>query len=218
NVDLKDNKRSLLSNGLSCDRKSIVVTKTGPLAQTNSIWIDSKEKIYTPRKGDVVVGIITKTKLSQYVLDINAARHGLLPCLSFRGASKRFKPNLDIGDAVYCKVSLADKFLEAELTCISESCKKEWSTGEAYFTNLEGGNLLALTPSLSRKLMSSEKKFALDFMGKYVPYELAIGLNGYVWVNSIDNRKTIIVSNLIECILAEGDSQKNLQMINHLLK
>ena len=52
--------------------------------------------------------------------------------MGFEGATKRNKPELKIGDVVYCRVSLAHKDLETELTCISASgSKKGWSSGEA---------------------------------------------------------------------------------------
>ena len=55
----------------------------------------------------------------------------LLHRLGFEGATKRNKPELKIGDVVYCRVSLAHADLDTEVTCTTTSgIKKEWSSGE----------------------------------------------------------------------------------------
>lgn len=87
---------------------------------------------YTPKTGDQVVGIIEDKGGDFYRVNICSGATALLNRLGFEGASKRNKPELKVGDVVYCRVSLANKHLDTELTCISSSgVKKGWSSGEA---------------------------------------------------------------------------------------
>jgi exosome complex component RRP40 len=78
------------------------------------------------------VGIIEDKGGDFYRVNILSGSAAMLNRLNFEGASKRNKPELRVGDIVYCKVSLAHKHLDTELTCISTSgIKKGWSSGEA---------------------------------------------------------------------------------------
>jgi len=57
--------------------------------------------------------------------------------LSFDGATKRNKPELKVGDVVYCRISLAHKDLETELTCMAAvGTKKDWSSGETVLISI----------------------------------------------------------------------------------
>jgi exosome complex RNA-binding protein Rrp4 len=83
-----------------------------------------------------VVGIIDDKGGDYYRVNIFSGSISLLSRLGFEGASKRNKPELKVGDVVYCKVTLAHKHLDTELTCISSSgVKKGWSSGEAVSLN-----------------------------------------------------------------------------------
>lgn len=84
--------------------------------------------------------------------------------LDFEGASKKNKPNIDIGSYVYCRVLESNKYLRylyykyiilrilkhinlfiffiklrPKLTCINPNSKKEWTSGEAFFGELKDG-------------------------------------------------------------------------------
>jgi len=49
----------------------------------------------------------------------------LLPHLAFDGASKRNKPNLKVGALVYCRVAVANKDMDSELSCMGKKGGKE---------------------------------------------------------------------------------------------
>lgn len=55
---------------------------------------------YIPAKGERVVGVIAQTGAKQYRVDIGAHSLAALPELSFEGATKRNKPNLQVGSSV----------------------------------------------------------------------------------------------------------------------
>lgn len=54
---------------------------------------------YIPARGERVVGVIVQTGAKQYRVDIGAHSLASLPELSFEGATKRNKPNLQVGSS-----------------------------------------------------------------------------------------------------------------------
>ena len=94
-------------------------------------WVEYDKMMYAPRVGDQIVGIIEEKIGEFYKVNIFSSSTALLNKLSFEGATKRNKPELKKGDSLYVRVSVANKDLDTEVTCISSSgSKKEWSTGE----------------------------------------------------------------------------------------
>ena len=84
-------------------------------------------------------GVVTAKTADFFKLDINAPAPGVLPSIAFNGATKRNRPNLNIGAVVYCRVLSAHKDLDTQLTCEWPETKKGWSTGEVYLCNLTNG-------------------------------------------------------------------------------
>jgi exosome complex component RRP40 len=94
-------------------------------------WVEGDKRMYIPRAGDQVVGIIEEKLGEFYRVNIFSNSSAMLNKLAFEGATKRNKPELKKGDVVYLRVSVADKDLDTEVTCITSSgSKKEWSSGE----------------------------------------------------------------------------------------
>lgn len=79
---------------------------------------------------------------------------------------------------VYARVTLAEKDIEPEIACVSASTGKAEGLGE-----LKGGHVISCGIRFSRHLMD-DKKTTLYELGQQMPYELAIGVNGQVWINS----------------------------------
>jgi len=97
----------------------------------NSYWIEPQCKRYIPKLNDQIVGIIEDRGGDFYKINIFSGSIALLNRLAFEGATKRNKPEMKKGDVVYCRVSLAHKDIDTELTCLSASgIKKDWSSGE----------------------------------------------------------------------------------------
>ena len=135
--------------------------------------------------------------------------------------------SLQVGSIVYGKLAVANKDMESELVCVSESGKAE-GMGE-----LEGGYLftaslglarrfvpLPLPPSsfshslgdhsnpssvvslLSLLLLPLCRLLANDCpvllaLGKHMAFEIVVGMNGNVWINSSSVKYTILVANAI---------------------
>ncbi|RHY55231.1 hypothetical protein DYB30_002581 [Aphanomyces astaci] len=138
-----------------------------------------------------------------------------LGMLAFDGASKRNRPNMQPGSLVYCRVVRAAKDLDACVTCEGTSvewstgqsltlptvapthlAKKDWMTGLAIYGELTGGYVFKASIGLAKSLVQDECA-VLESLGRAIPFELAVGVNGVVWLNSKSSQDTILVANAI---------------------
>lgn len=161
-----------------------------------STWVQNSQKMYVPTIEDLVIGVVTEKHAENYRIDFGGTQPGQLPATAFEGATRRNKPNINVGALVYCRVILCDKDMEPELTCTSVHFKKDWVTGESLFGELKGGYLFDCSLGLARKLVTDDC-FVLQCLGRHIPFELAVGANGKVWVNSATTIHTVLVSNAI---------------------
>lgn len=138
---------------------------------------------YFPKSGDLVLGRITNKFAFSYEVDIGAYSTATLDALEFDGATKKNKPNLEVNSLIYCRILSTDRFSRPTLSCISPVHKKSWTSGESYFGPIKGGFLL----ECSKKLISylqSKKCYLLATLGQLFEFEIIVGFNGRVWVNS----------------------------------
>lgn len=78
---------------------------------------------YIPSVNDAVVGVITQRHSENYTVDIFGPWPALLPSLAFEGVARRNRPNLKIGDVVYCRVEEAARDVDPMLTCVDATGK-----------------------------------------------------------------------------------------------
>ncbi|ORX49315.1 hypothetical protein BCR36DRAFT_353753 [Piromyces finnis] len=199
--------------GLLHEKHQISAMKAGTLKNYNNQkwWIDSSQRRYVPSLNEHVIGkIIAKTQ-DYFRVDIGSAHSALLSTLAFEGATKRNKPNLEIGALVYARVSLANKDMEPELECISATTGKANGFGE-----LKNGFLIKCSLGLCRSLLNPNTPI-LTALGEHFAFETAIGMNGRVWLNTADISNTILLSNAIKN--SEFLSAKEIkQMVKELVK
>ncbi|GAU32242.1 hypothetical protein TSUD_53690 [Trifolium subterraneum] len=65
------------------------------------------------------------------------------------------------------------------------------------FGALKEGYMFECSTGLSRMLLSSPTCPVLDTLGKKLSFEIAVGLNGRIWVNASSPSTTIIVANAL---------------------
>lgn len=159
----------------------------------NSYWVDSHQKRYVPARGECVIGIVRMKASYHARIDINSADLATLSLLAFEGASKRNKPNLAIGDLVYAKVLSANKYTETELVCVNSSGKRE-ALG---VIGDKGGLMMQSSIDTARALLSPRCYF-LEKLGEKYKYEVAVGLNGRLWLNACDKTTLLHVANEIK--------------------
>src|SRR3990167_6351095 len=140
-LELRSKAAKLELTGQSSDQQ--------PTTHTKKLSIKSLRSIYFPQAGDNVIGIIVKKGPESYGVDINCGQPAFLDSVEFNGATKRNKPNLKVGDAIFTKVESVNKFLAPVLTCKSKHCKKDWTSGESTYGQLKDGIVHTLSPGLN---------------------------------------------------------------------
>ncbi|KAG8135215.1 putative Exosome complex exonuclease RRP40 protein [Naja naja] len=199
--------RLVCGPGLRRGADGLLVTKCGLLryrghsAQTGSgsgsssggtYWVDSQQKRYVPVKGDHVIGIVTAKAGDIFKLDVGGSEHASLSYLAFEGATKRNRPNVQVGDLIYGQFIVANKDMEPEMVCID-------SSGRANGMGIIGqdGFLFKVSLGLIRKLLAPDCEIMWD-LGQLYPFELVLGMNGRIWVKAKTIQQTLIIANVLE--------------------
>lgn len=174
----------------------------------NIYWVEHKKQRYFPMEEDTVIGIVTKSFSERYVLDLNATHNGTLATVAFDGATKRSRPNLEIGSVVYCRVLKSDRDLDPELSCKApvNVARKDWASGEALFGELIGGLTFNISVGFACKLMEKECAI-LESLAHFFAFEIAIGMNGIIWIDAKKNDELILIKNSIERSSSLTDTQ-----------
>lgn len=191
-------------------RVGVVRDRSG--ASSRRVRVDSVARRYLASPEDMVVGTVTERHGEHYTVDVGGSRRASLPALAFEGATKRNKPTLAVGALVYARVAVANRDMDPELSCVAPSTKsrKDWVTGETVFGELRGGYAFRCSLALARALLD-ERCYVLRCLGRQLPFELAIGANGRVWVDSQSPRHTVVIVN---CILnSEGMSRARVKVM-----
>jgi exosome complex component RRP40 len=103
---------------------------------------------------------------------------------------------------VYARVATANKDIEPEIECVDPSTGKAAGFGE-----LKGGLVVdGLSMGWCRTLLKAEEG-VLKEVGIHIGFQCAVGMNGRVWVDAGDLRKTILVARAIR--EAEGLSEED---------
>jgi exosome complex component RRP40 len=147
--------------------------------------VSPSAKRYHPRRGDAVVGVITRAIGMSYSLHIGAPHTATLDGLAFDGATKANKPKLAVGDVVYCHVLTADRDVDVELSCCAPrgTEAKDWVTGEGAYGPLRGGAVVSVPLQYAADLLHNTVPVLMQ-LGERVAFESAIGLNGRVWLST----------------------------------
>ncbi|XP_059585774.1 exosome complex component RRP40 isoform X2 [Alligator mississippiensis] len=122
--------RLLCGPGLRRCAAGLLVTKCGLLRHRppagagtggGAYWVDSQQKRYVPVKGDPIIGIVTAKAGDIFKVDVGGSEQASLSYLAFEGATKRNRPNVQVGDLVYGQFIVANKDMEPEMVCIDSS-------------------------------------------------------------------------------------------------
>lgn len=121
-----------------------------------------------------------------------------LPHLAFEGVSKKTRPQLARGALVYARVAPVNRFLETELTCVDPASGKSEGLGE-----LKSGMLFDVSLGFARRLLLSKQRekggiSALEDLAEKVAFEIAVGRNGKVWVDSASVKDTLLVGKILQ--------------------
>ncbi|KAF9485918.1 exosome complex exonuclease RRP40 [Pholiota conissans] len=179
----------------------VIATRPGELHHSinrSKWWIEYNSRRYVPAPQESVIGTVIQKVGESYRVDIGSAHPASLDSLAFEGATKRNKPNLKVGSLIYARVSLAHKDMEPELECFDAQTRKSEGFGE-----LKGGFVVRCSLKMCRELLDP-KHFLLPLLGGRFPLEVAVGLNGRVWVSAKEIKQTIALVRCIEAADPDG--------------
>ncbi|XP_055299238.1 exosome complex component RRP40 [Sitodiplosis mosellana] len=187
-------RKVLLGPGLRQQDGKVFAAKAGILKQksTNTFWVDAIQKRYIPCKGETVIGLVVQKAGDIFRVEIGSNELAALSYLAFEGATKKNRPDVNIGDLVFAKLLVAHKDFESELICVDSMGKKQ------KLGVLREGFVFNCSINLARRLRSTECPL-LESIKKHiqVPVEIVVGMNGRVWVNARRERDIIAVGNAI---------------------
>jgi len=167
----------------------IVATRAGVLcykARHKYWYVDSsrahpQQRRYVPALEDLVVGVVTGRVPGQgsdaVLVDVGAAALATLSLYAFEGATKHNRPRLPTGSVVYARVVSAGRDIDPELECLSIRKRADG------FGELVGGTVFRVSIAQARALLEPTCP-VLCALGALVPYEIAVGLNGRVWIKA----------------------------------
>jgi exosome complex component RRP40 len=133
--------------------------------------------------------------------------HAMLPHLAFENASKKTRPQFPAGALVYCRIASSrnhNKFQEPELTCVNPATGKADGLGE-----LKDGMVFPISLGMAARLLLKKQRedggiAVLEAIASKWPFEVAVGRNGYIWIDAGDVKRTLLVGRA----LTETDEQR----------
>lgn len=197
--DAAKSKRIILGPGLRRVDEKVVATKAGPLRhkEPNTFWVDNYQRRYVPARGDLIIGIVKARAGDLYRVDIGAADLASISYLAFEAATKKNRPDLNPGDLLYARVLNANADIEPELVCVNSNGKR------GKLGVLQDGFFFKCSLNLGRLLLR-ESCPALAALTEELPYEIAVGVNGRIWVKAHSTRETVGLANAIMTLEQAG--------------
>ncbi|CAA6665389.1 unnamed protein product [Spirodela intermedia] len=182
-----------LGSGLCQDGDTIRVIKAGRLrfSKPNKYWIENSQKRYIPSAGDTILGIVADCRPDNFLVDIKGPTLAYLPVLAFEGGTRRNIPKFEVGTLLYVRVVKANTGMNPELSCTDAGGKA------AEFGPLKGGYMFESSTGLCRMLLGSPACPVLEALGKRLSFEIAVGLNGRVWVNASSPKTIVAIANAL---------------------
>uniref|UniRef100_T1K252 Ribosomal RNA-processing protein 40 n=1 Tax=Tetranychus urticae TaxID=32264 RepID=T1K252_TETUR len=187
-------KKIVIGPGLKRQINDVRAIKCGILRSRTSnnlivYWIDSHQKRYVAVRGERVIGVVVGKGAMSVNVDIGTSELASLSLLAFESATKRNRPNIQLGDLVYARILSANKDMKTELICVTSQMKKD---GLGVLP--QGGFMISVPLRVCRRLLSPGCKL-IEILGSKFKYEITVGLNGRIWIRSPSITETIYIVN-----------------------
>jgi exosome complex RNA-binding protein Rrp4 len=207
--------------GYSSNTGNLISKRCGVLLcdkNTNLLLSDANEEVYkslgryySPKVDDFVIGTIVHKTSEFYRVDINTYSYAILNAKDFEGAGKKNKPNLNLGDVIFAKIKKLNKFDCPILSCISDFEHKNWASGESFFGALKEGCVFSF-PKINAWEFYRDNH-ALSRLNDVISYELVIGFNGKIWINSDTTENIFAIYDLM--MMSLNISKEEIEKLIH---
>lgn len=95
---------------------------------------------------------------------------------------------------------------------------RDWNQGESIYGALQEGLVVTTTLQFAKELLRTDNVL-LNVLGRHFSFEVAIGLNGVVWVRSSETLHTLLVKNaILNCDKMKLDDTQTEAMTEALVK
>jgi exosome complex component RRP40 len=123
------------------------------------------------------------------LVDIGYNELASLSLYDFEGSTKRTKPNVDRGDVIYGRLKI-DGECQPQIICMNEDGK-----ADGMGVLQENGYIFDIPIDTANDLIDRDNLLAE--LGNEIPYEIAIGANGRVWVKAATTRTMIALRKVL---------------------
>lgn len=178
---------------------TLLSTTSGTLQidpKKSALWLEHPNGRYIPAVNDLVIAQVHHGSTDTFHCSLTPhTPYALLGHLAFEGANKKTRPQLKSGDLVYARVAKVSKWDDTEIECVNSNTGKGEGMGP-----LTGGMVFDVSAGFARRLMLGAKKggvVILDVVGEKVKFEVAVGRNGRVWIDSASVRETVTIGRLL---------------------
>lgn len=187
--------------------------------QTNQlVYVETKSKRYIPKLNDFVVGVVNGTLGESYKVSLQEGSNNvLLSFMGFPNATKKNRPNLKNGQAVYARVSQDVLEIDIEIECIDPTTGKEGGFGVLD----ESGFIFEVLLNFANELLFNSSSIYFEKLSEKCKFEIAIGLNGKIWIKcgegmKYDDNNELLPSSLndMKYTVAAANYLKNCQFIS----
>ena len=154
---------------------------------------------YIPQVNDLVLATVHHSSTDVFHCAITPyTTFAQLAQLAFEGATKKTRPQLSSGSLIYARISAASKHLDPEIVCYNPSTGKSEGMGE-----LKGGMVFDVSLGMARRLLMHRQReeggvAVLEDIAEKMPFEVAIGRNGRVWVKSEGVKNILLVGKALQ--------------------
>lgn len=154
-----------------------------PKRVNNKIEVISPKSKYSPKKGDLVIGIVTDITFSMWILDINSPYEGFLYLSDYfkKIEKENMSKELRIGETVIAKVKEIETPMQINLTLNDNRCK-------VIRTGVVVDVPYAKTPILIGKGGST-----VNLIKKETNCDVFVAQNGRIWINGSDEMIKLVI-------------------------
>lgn len=155
-----------------------------PRINEDEVFVIPMCGIYIPGIRDKIVGVITSTEISGWMVDINSPYPAFLPLAeavdefvdTSRTDISRF---FDIDDIIFCKISRVTKNKSIQVSMRDIGCRK-----------LYGGIIIKVNPCKIPRIIGKAGSM-VNLIKTQTKCEIYTGQNGVVWIKGEDKAKAI---------------------------
>jgi len=154
---------------------------------------------YTPRVGDIVIGVVVEVGFTGWTVDINAPYQAILRASDVLG--RPFRPQkddlaqfLDVGDLVVAKITAYDRAHDPQLT-----------VGEPGLGKITRGQIARITPTKIPRVIG-RKGSMISMIKQETNCQIILGLNGVILVTG----KTLEDEQLAIMVIRKIDEESHI--------